>query len=72
MTDKPRKTLTGATFIGRNLYGDHPTTSQKVVKVSKIVARLGPTTFETLNTIYDVKWLPGAEVTIPMEWAHYV
>lgn len=40
----------------------------KEVKLSRIVARHGPNTFETLNSVYDVIWLPGAEITIPEEW----
>lgn len=63
--DKPRKTLTGATFFGQGLWG---MVGDKEVKLSRIVARHGPNTFETLNSVYDVIWLPGAEITIPEEW----
>ena len=65
---KEIRRLEGATFIGRSLFGDHPTKPGKSVKCSMVVSRMGENVFETLNSIYYVEWVPGGEATIPAEW----
>lgn len=73
---KPLKILEGATFIGRGLWGNHPSKEGKTVRCSRVVDRLRADVFETLNSIYYVKWinvgkLNSAEITIPAEWTNY-
>lgn len=68
---KPRKTLKGATFIGRTLWADKPGDPTRWIKTSKVIKRLGPTTFETMNSIYDVEFVKGGEATIPEDLTVY-
>lgn len=66
--DKPRKVLTGAVFIGNALRGDHPTKGDKVIRCSRVIARHSERVFETVNSIYEVEFVPKGETTIPEEW----
>lgn len=66
--DKPRKVLFGAVFLGNGLRGEHPTKPGHVLRLSRIVARHSERVFETMNSIYEVEFVPGGEATIPEEW----
>jgi hypothetical protein len=73
---KPKLKLYGAVFIGSSLFGYNYRKKvyeifDKSIKTSKVIKRLSKTKFETMNSIYQVYFVPGGATTIPKDLRHY-